>query len=48
MLIIILNIYSKENEIFMLEITFYNRTLTVKYSTKTKIITNLIIFLISA
>jgi hypothetical protein len=39
---------AKENEFFILAITFHNRALTVKYSIKTKIITNLIIFLIKA
>jgi hypothetical protein len=37
-----------ENEFFILAITFHNRALTVKYSLKTKIITNLVIFLINA
>jgi len=39
---------AKENEFFILAIIFHNRALTVKYSIKTKIITNLIIFLINA
>jgi len=39
---------AKENEFFILAITFHNRALSVKYSIKTKIITNLIVFLINA